>query len=113
MSTQKIKISQVNITEWLRSTGYLFPRNEIELARFERLYPEIKRQTEDSSVDPFAILEGTRQRKSIRLDFEDEQVDNYPQLRMAARKYQDLPVHIIDKIKQNQKKSSDNDKPED
>lgn len=113
MSKKKINITPENITEWMCSTGYLFPRNEIELARFERLYPEIERETEDASVDPFAILEGTRQRKTIKLNIEDEQVENYPQIRMAARKYQNLPEHILDKIKQNQKKSSDNDKSED
>jgi hypothetical protein len=113
MSKIKINITPDNITEWMCSTGYLFPRNEVELARFERLYPEIERENKDTSVDPFAILKGTRQRNSIKLNTKDDQVEDYPQIRMAARKYQDLPEHIIDKIKQNQKKSSDNDKPED
>jgi len=113
MSKKKINITQDNITEWMCSTGYLFPRNEIELARFERLYPEIERQSEDASVDPFAILEDIRERKVIKLNIEDDQIEDYPQARMAARKYQDLPEHILKKLKQNQKKSSDNDKPED
>ena len=112
MSEQKINITPENITEWLHSTGYLFPRNEIELSRFERLYPEIERETEDSAIDPFVILEGGRHRKLFKLDIEDEQVEDYPQIKMAARKYQNLPKHIIEKIKQNQKKSSDNDKSE-
>lgn len=113
MSKKKINITQDNFTEWLCSTGYLFPRNEIELARFERLYPEIEKLTEDATVDPFAILDGSRKRKPIKLDIQDEEIENLPEMRMAARKYQNLPEHIIEKIKKNQKKSSDNDKPED
>ncbi len=113
MSKKKINITQDNLTEWLCSTGFLFPRNEIELSRFERLYPEVERKTKDDSVDPFAILDGSRKRKSIKLDIEDDEIKNLHELRMAARKYQNLPEHIIEKIKKNQKKSSDDDKPED
>lgn len=113
MSKKKINITQGNIIEWMCSTGYLFPRNEIELTRFERLYPEIERKTDAATIDAFAILKGSRKRTSIRLNIEDEQVENNPQMRMAARKYKNLPEHIIEKIKKNQKKSSDDDKPED
>ena len=113
MSKKKINITQDNLTEWLSSTGYIFPRNEIELSRFERLYPVVERNTKDDSVDPFAILDGSRKRKPIKLDIDDEVIENLPELRMAARKFQNLPEHIIEKIKKNHKKSSDNDKPED
>lgn len=113
MSKKKINITQDNLIEWLCSTGYLFPRNEIELSRFERLYPEVERKTKDDSVDPFAILDSSRKRKPINLDIQDEEIENLPEMRMAARKYQDLPEHILEKIKKNQNKSNDNDKPED
>ena len=113
MSKNKINITYDNLTEWLCSTGYLFPRNEIELSRFERIYPEVERKSNDDSVDPFTIIDGSRQRKPFRLDLEDDEIENLPELRMAARKYKNLPDHIIEKIKKNQNKLSDYDKPED
>ena len=42
MTQNKKHITPENITEWLASTGFLLPRNEVELERFEKLYGEIE-----------------------------------------------------------------------
>lgn len=103
MGKNKIDITPKNITEWLRSTGYLFPGNERELSRFEKLYPKVNRETKNTSIDPFAIIEGSRKPRKIQLQFEEDNSKEYSDLRMAARKYENLPDHIREKIKQNHK----------
>jgi hypothetical protein len=108
MGNKKIDITPENVTEWLRSTGYLFPRNERELSRFEKLYPKVNRETKNTSIDPFAIIEGSRKPKRIQLQFKEDENEEYSDLRMAARKYENLPDHIREKIKQNHKNDGGN-----
>lgn len=101
MAKDKINITPENITEWLCSTGYLFPRTTIELSRLNKLYPEVKRDTNDEQVDPFKILDNSRERKPLNLQVSEDQEEDYSDLRMAARKYEELPDHIVEKIKKN------------
>ncbi|HKK44207.1 MAG TPA: hypothetical protein VJ964_01710 [Balneolaceae bacterium] len=103
MGKNKFNITQDNIIEWLRSTGYLFPKNKRELSRFEKLYPKVNRETKNTSIDPFAIIEGSRKPKKIQIQFEKDDNKEYSDLRMAARKFENLPDHIREKIKQNHK----------
>jgi len=103
MGKNKIDITPENITEWLRSTGYLFPENERELSRFEQLYPKVDRETKNTSINPFAIIEGSREPRKIQLQFEEDENKDYSELRMAARKSEELPDHIIEKMKKKHK----------
>jgi hypothetical protein len=83
------------------------------LSRFNKLYPEIKRETKDERVDPFEILHDSRERKQISIpEATEDQKENYSVLRMAARKNISLPDHIIDKMKQKHK-DDEGDKSED
>ncbi|WP_257670490.1 hypothetical protein [Parapedobacter tibetensis] len=109
MAQSKIHITPDNMSEWLASTGFLFPRNELELARFDRLYPVEEEGIGGFQVDCQAILDGTaKTSKRITLAREAKEGDIIP-LRMVARKGGNLPKHILDKIKKNQDgRSKDN-----
>jgi hypothetical protein len=107
-----VNITEDNITEWVHSIGYFLPRNNKEEARFEKLHSEISYNIDVNAVDPFAILNGRWQPRFITLLENSELEEEVSQLRMAARKHEDLPDEIIRKIKMNQKDhdSSDNTK---
>lgn len=110
MAQNKKHITPENITEWLSSTGFLFPRNEVELERFEKLYGELDFGLTGKEIDPDKIIDGTFEEKKIPKipeGINQEEIETY---RMAARKGNALPKHILEKIKKNQNKSK-NDSP--
>lgn len=105
MAQNKKNITPENITEWLSSTGFLFPRNEVELARFEKLYGDIDFGLTGKEIDPDKIINGTFREGKIKeniINFKQEETNPY---RMAARNGNGLPNHIMDKIKKNQNKT--------
>ncbi|WP_339812652.1 hypothetical protein [uncultured Imperialibacter sp.] len=104
MAQNKKHITPENITEWLSSTGFLFPRNEVELERFEKLYCEEDFGLTGTEIDPDKIISGDfKKGKSSKMhaDIKKEEINPY---RIAARNGNDLPKHILDKIKRNQSK---------
>lgn len=107
MAQNKKHITPENITEWLCSTGFLFPRNKVELERFEKLYSEEDFGLTGEEIDPDKIINGTfKETKIVKMptDIKQEEISPY---RMAARNGNNLPKHIIDKIKKNQSKPKD------
>ncbi|CAM3690630.1 hypothetical protein [Sphingobacterium prati] len=108
MAQNKLHITPDNITEWLASTGFLFPRNELELARFDKLYPEEAEDTSSFQVDFDKIFNGTLKTRTIPLKKEAEEKDIIP-LKMIARKGSNVPQHILDKMKKNQDGRSKDD----
>ena len=52
----KHKINNQNLEEWFRSTGFLFPTNELELARFDKLYADYDFKLKDFSIDAKFVL---------------------------------------------------------
>eukprot|EP01118_Nematostelium_gracile_P018442 TRINITY_DN8186_c0_g1_i1.p4 TRINITY_DN8186_c0_g1~~TRINITY_DN8186_c0_g1_i1.p4 ORF type:complete len:118 (+),score=10.66 TRINITY_DN8186_c0_g1_i1:1498-1851(+) len=108
MSQNKIHITADNMAEWLSSTGFLFPRNELELARFDKLYPVEIENSKEFKVDCSKIINNTLKTKTISLKPEATEEDIVP-LKMVARKGSSIPKHILDKIKLNQdERSKDN-----
>jgi len=110
MAQNKKHITPDNVTEWLSSTGFLFPRNEAELERFEKLYGDLDLGLTGEEIDPDKIINGTfKERKVLKMpdDIKKEEINSY---RMAARNGNELPKHIMDKIKKNQSKPK-NDPP--
>jgi hypothetical protein len=99
MGQGKKIITEENFREWLSSTGILFPGNKIELSRFEKLYSDFKYNLDESHVDPLAIINGDFHPKAFKLVFQQEDNDD---LKMAARNLENIPEHILQKIKQNQ-----------
>lgn len=112
MAKIESNITESNLMEWLHSVGYLLPRNEIELMRFEKLHKEVTRSVKDESVDPYAILNGTWQPHAIESLQNFTLTEDINELRMAARKSDGIPNHILDKIKKNQNKNGGSDNSE-
>lgn len=104
MAQNKKQITSENITEWLSSTGFLFPRNEIELNRFEKLYGDNDFGLKGKEIDPDKIINGTFKEKKIQKMPDDIKQEVISPYRMAARNGNELPKHIMDKIKKNQSK---------
>ena len=114
MAQDKKHITPENITEWLASTGFLLPRNEVELQRFEKLHGDIDFGLTGQEIDPEKIINNSfRENKIVKIptDTNQNQISEY---RMVARSGKDLPKHIIDKIMKNQHKpKNDTASPED
>lgn len=112
MATNKQNLSPENIDAWLASTGFLFPTNELELSRFDKLYEDVNFSVSEDDVSIERILAGTPRPIVVKMTFEVNR-DEINQYRMVARNGNDLPDHILQKIKMNQDKAGrkDNDKP--
>jgi hypothetical protein len=106
MAQSKPTITPENMTEWLASTGFLFPRTIVELARFKKLHNEIyQEELPADGFDPDIILGIKFRTKEIRFDLQAGETE--PGFRMAARKGDanlQLPDDILDKIRKNQEK---------
>tara|TARA_R110000796_G_scaffold63858_1_gene147655 strand:+ start:4441 stop:4782 length:342 start_codon:yes stop_codon:yes gene_type:complete len=106
---KKIELIEVeHMDSWLSSTGYLFPSNELELDRFNKLYEDYDFKLDDISIDPVAIINNTfhREPKVITMFEEDHDVD-IESLRMVARKGKEkLPQHIIEKMRRKHNRDS-------
>ena len=105
--SKKEHITESNFLEWVASTGFLFPRNSVELKRFEKLYSDTEYQLSEESVDPFAIVSGSFKPKTNIIHLHAEETkDNF---RMAARNLDNLPDHILKKLKRNQDEQKSED----
>lgn len=101
-------IEAAQLDSWLGSTGFLFPSDELELDRFNKLYEDYDYKLEDKSIDPIAVINNTfhREPKVITM-FEEDVVGEVGNLRMVARKgKKDLPQHIIDKMRKKHNQDS-------
>lgn len=102
MGNQKKYITTENVNEWLSSTGFLFPRNELELARFEKLFGSPGESLTGKEIDPARIISGKfKGGKIVKLrSVEDTTEANV--YKMVARNGSTIPKHILDKMKKNQ-----------
>ncbi len=99
---KKIELIEVgDLDSWLGSTGFLFPSNEIELDRFNKLYEDYDYKLDNVSIDPLAIINNTFHKEpKVLTMFEHDITEEIESLRMVARKgKKDLPQHIIDKMR--------------
>jgi hypothetical protein len=110
MAQNKKHITKENITEWLASTGFLFPRNEVELERFEKLHGDLDFGLTGKEIDPDKIINDNFKENNILKIPEGIDQEGISEYRMAARKGNNLPKHIMDKILKNQNKPK-NDPP--
>ena len=98
-------VNESNLDVWLSSTGYLFPRNETELDRFEKLFADYNFKLKNKSIDIESIINGTLkcQIKIIPLIDEAER-NEIQELKMAARKGEkSIPKDVLDKMKSKHK----------
>jgi hypothetical protein len=114
MAQNKKIVTPENITEWLASTGFLLPRNEIELARFEKLYGDTNYGLTGNEIDPDKIINNNFSTRKVQKTPDSINQNEMSEYRMAARNGKDVPKHILDKIIKNQAKNkNDSPKPED
>lgn len=110
---KKIELIEIGHLDcWLGSTGFLFPSNELELDRFNKLYEDYDYKLEYKSINPIAIINNTFHREPKVITMFEEDIDaDIESLRMVARKgNQDIPQYIIDKmLKKHNKDSSDSE----
>lgn len=108
---KKIGLIEIgHLDSWLSSTGFLFPSNELELDRFNKLYEDYDYKLDSTSIDPIAIINSTFHREPKVITMFEEDIDvEIESLRMVARKGKEkLPQHIIDKMrKKHDQDSSD------
>jgi len=103
------KVDMNNLDEWLRSTGFLFPTNELELDRFNKLYEDYDFKLKYASIDVNSIIEGkvcSFGTSEYKIDNNEGLTDDIRSLKMAARKGQELPEHILDKMIQKHRKNN-------
>lgn len=111
MAQNKKHITPENITEWLASTGFLFPRNEVELERFEKIFGDTDFGLTGKEIDPDKIInDNFRENKIVKLPDHIKE-NEISEFRMAARNGKNLPKHIMDKIITNQSKPKDDSLP--
>jgi hypothetical protein len=109
MEENKNKFTPENSAEWLASCGFIFPRNEKELARFDLLYGGADLKMPVAAVDPFQIIRNS--------DLADKQAAVIPlrqqksQNRLVAAQLKPLPAHIRQKLGKNDPDGADVAKP--
>lgn len=104
------KVTEDNLDVWLHSTGFLYPTNEKQLDRFNKLYEDYDFKLKDATIDVKSIIEGTLSNKTkvIPLNIDSDINNEIESLKMVARKGQsNLPKHIIDKMRNKHRDSND------
>ena len=94
-------INMGNLDEWLSSTGFTFPENEIQLNRFNKLFEDYDFKLKNASIDIKSIIENNlcSTIKTIKIETTNIDKDIEP-LKMVARKGQNnLQEHVIEKMK--------------
>jgi hypothetical protein len=89
------------IDEWLCSTGYLVPENELQLDRLNKLYLDFKFKLTDVSIDVQSIIDGTLSCHFTKtVNFTNTDIENeINQLQMVARKgHENISKEIIKKM---------------
>ena len=107
----KERVDINNIDEWLHSTGFLFPKTELQLARLNKLYEDYDFKLKDASIDINSIIEGNicfSRSQIIKFEGNSQETKEFETLKMVARKGHEIPSHIIDKMKQKHRKNNDN-----
>jgi hypothetical protein len=94
-------VNMNNLDEWLCSTGFLFPENERQLERFDKLFEDYDFKLKNASIDIKSIFENNLCDTIKIIKIDNSKIENeIEQLKMVARKGQNnLPQHIIDKMK--------------
>jgi hypothetical protein len=105
------KISDDNLDDWLHSTGFLYPTNENQLDRFNKLFEDHDFKLNNAVIDVTSVINGTlcNKTKIIPLNISLDIISEIENLKMVARKGQtnNLPKHIIDKMRNKHRDSDD------
>lgn len=104
----KGKLNEDIIEDWLCSTGYLYPLNEMHLRRFDSLYNNYDFKHSNVKIDIEKIFNETlcklEKVKELPKNVDEDEISK---LRMVARKgTQGISEETLDKLKANHKKGS-------
>lgn len=100
LKKNSLDISFDDLSSWLAVTGYILPRTEGELARFEKLYADYASKHNINEIDFDKVWNDDEQ---FGQDEDGKVVDfNFEPLRMAARGLEDISEEIKAKMKANQ-----------
>lgn len=116
MAQNKLFSNPDEVGDWLASIGYLFPRNETELMRYNKLFSDNDNiKLTDSTVSLQRIFAGKVKSfpdETPFADFDRNQIIS--EYKMVARNgLEGLPDHILNKMLNNQKKNDTGKKEED
>lgn len=101
------KLSNENFDDWLHSLGYLYPLCERHLKRFDKLYEDYDFKFKNHKVNIKSIIDGSfcEVSKTIEIKIDSITSTEISSLKMVARKgNENIPDHIKEKMKQNNKK---------
>lgn len=90
----------------LSSAGYLPPRNEEEMAVFEKIYSKVEIDV-SFHVDVDRIVNGSCQYNPKIVPRTSSRNFTQSDLRMAARNFGNLPQDVIEKLKKQHKEYGD------
>lgn len=92
------------IIDLFQSKGLLFPGTEKEIEEFELFNPVDNEKPSDWDAPEEILKRGPQKLKQIQAAAENSLNNEIEELRMVARKGNNLPQHIIDKMKAKHKK---------
>lgn len=97
-----------DLDDWLCSTGFLYPTNNVQMERFDKLYKDFDFKLKDAKIDIDTIVNGSLRKKNVfKLENNFEDI-NFSDLKMAARNgIEDLPNDIVNKMYSKHRKKSD------
>ncbi|UAB86062.1 hypothetical protein INR75_08730 [Zunongwangia sp. SCSIO 43204] len=87
------------IIDLFQSKGLLFPETEKEVEEFELFNTPDKEEPTDWDAPEKILKRGLQNLTEIQTDTENSLNNEIEELRMVARKGNNLPQHIIDKMK--------------
>jgi len=92
------------IIDLFQSKGLLFPETEKEVEEFE-LFNPVENESPIDWEDPAQIIKrGLQRLQQIKSASEDSLSEEIEELRMVARKGNNLPQHVINKMKEKHRK---------
>lgn len=92
------------IIDLFQSKGLLFPETEKEVEEFE-LFNPVENESPVDWEDPAQIIKrGLQRLQQIKSASEDSLSEEIEELRMVARKGNNLPQHVINKMKEKHRK---------
>ncbi|WP_166333005.1 hypothetical protein [Sphingobacterium chungjuense] len=92
------------IIDLFQSKGLLFPETEKEVEEFELFNPVDNESPADWDAPEQIIKRGLRKLQQIKSANEDSLSEEIEELRMVARKGNNLPQHVIDKMRAKHRK---------
>lgn len=104
----KGKLSEDMIDDWLCSTGYLYPLNEVHLRRFDSLYNSYDYKLSNAKISIEEIFNRTLCKlDNVKILPKKVDEDEIARLRMVARKgASGISKEAEEKLKANHKKGS-------